>query len=516
MLGNALAQTCPPVEERDAEVLVFGAGVTGITTARALYDNGLTDVLVLEAEDHIGGRINNTMFGGVQIELGANWIQEVNRKRDSNPIWTIAHSTNICPTIFTSSTPLANTISNYSNYEAFDERKNVTLSFQTARKAAFKALESAEDYSIQLQLDGANDVNMRVALDKFGWTPSNPTEDVADWYNFDFCYGEEPENTSLFVAYPAMDKYDFGDSDYFVTDQRGFSKVVECIAEGLPKDSIRLGHTVNNISYNDDCVCASVTKSDGTERRMCGTYGVATFSVGVLKDFVKKSMFDPQLSTSKLDFLNSIRMAYYLKIFVSFPKTFWNTKVEYIFRSDAQRGRYPLIQPLNLLPGNPNIIMVTVTEDEAVRISNQDKSTTTMEIMEVLRGVYGDDIPEPNDILVPTWINSPFYQGMFSDAAFGLTIKGRERFKEPEGNLYLSGEGNLVGDNGYVHSGYCSGMETSSAILQAIGRPINGSNLPSCPLAAAPVSTDGAARGALSLMLITATAAIVVVAGMPF
>ena len=75
ILDHVLAQTCPPVEERDAEVLVFGAGVTGITTARALYDNGLTSVLVLEAGDHIGGRMRNVEFGGVQVELGANWIQ---------------------------------------------------------------------------------------------------------------------------------------------------------------------------------------------------------------------------------------------------------------------------------------------------------------------------------------------------------------------------------------------------------------------------------------------------------
>ena len=490
MLGNALVQTCPPVEERDAEVLVFGAGVTGVTTARALYDNGLTKVLVLEAEDRIGGRIKNIEFGGVQVELGANWIHKVdvnmeNREND-HPIWTIAHSTNICPKTFTSSLETEKT--DFSNYEAYDENgNNDAEAFGMASKKVYDKVMpkgKLEEYSRMLQSNGNADITVREALIKKGWKPSNPTEYVAEWYNFDFSYAENPDKTSLFGVYPDKNNnYDFSsETNFFVTDPRGYSSVVDCIAEGLPKDSIRLGHTVNSISYNDDCVCASVTKSDGRERTMCGTYGVATFSVGVLKDFVNKSLFDPQLSAGKLNFIHSISMAYHLKIFVSFPKAFWNTNKQFIVRSDAQRGRYPLIQPLNLLPNNPiaNIILMTVTEDEAVRISNQDKSTTTMEIMGVLRRIYGNDIPKPNEIMVPTWINDPLYRGMYSNTAIGLAVEDHQAFKKAEMKLYFSGEANIVGENGYVHSGYCSGMETSEAILKDTERPTDGSNLPSC------------------------------------
>ena len=479
----AAQPTCPPVEERDAEVLVFGAGATGITVARALYDNGLTNVLVLEAADRIGGRVRNVEFEGVQVELGANWITVQLAAPENNPIWTIARSTNVCPMIFTSSNPLETVLSNYDNYQAFDENGNIaTRAYTMARDAVYEALLSAKSYSMQLQSSGDDDITVRAALENFGWNPSTPIEDVAEWFNFDFYIAETPDVTSLFVLFPDVNNYEFNEeNDYFVTDQRGFSSVVDCIAEGFPEGNIRLEHTINSISHSDDCVCASVT-SDGTERTMCGTYGVATFSVGVLQDFARRSLFDPQLSTSKQDFINSIRMGYYLKIFVSFPETFWNTSVEYIYRSDDKQGRYALIQPLNLLPGNPNMIVVTATEDEAVRISSQDVNTTKLEIMEVLRGIYGDDIPEIDNILVPTWINDPLYLGMFSSAPYLLTLEDHIRFSEPEGNLFLSGEANLVGENGYVHSAYCSGMETSGAILRATGRSTDRGNLPTCPL----------------------------------
>ena len=42
------------------DVLILGAGIAGISAARALEVNGVTDFLVLEATDRVGGRINTT------------------------------------------------------------------------------------------------------------------------------------------------------------------------------------------------------------------------------------------------------------------------------------------------------------------------------------------------------------------------------------------------------------------------------------------------------------------------
>ena len=52
------------------DVLILGAGITGITAARTLEVNGITNFLVLEATDRIGGRIRE--YDGTSIEVGAN------------------------------------------------------------------------------------------------------------------------------------------------------------------------------------------------------------------------------------------------------------------------------------------------------------------------------------------------------------------------------------------------------------------------------------------------------------
>ena len=55
-----------------ARVLVLGAGLAGIACARVLVDGGVTDVLVLEGQGRVGGRVACQRFAGHVVELGAN------------------------------------------------------------------------------------------------------------------------------------------------------------------------------------------------------------------------------------------------------------------------------------------------------------------------------------------------------------------------------------------------------------------------------------------------------------
>uniref|UniRef100_A0A1X7TEP1 Amine oxidase domain-containing protein n=1 Tax=Amphimedon queenslandica TaxID=400682 RepID=A0A1X7TEP1_AMPQE len=64
---GVLSMECPA--QKDAEVLILGAGMAGITAARTLHDSGITNIKILEANsERIGGRIRNVSFMGVQVE----------------------------------------------------------------------------------------------------------------------------------------------------------------------------------------------------------------------------------------------------------------------------------------------------------------------------------------------------------------------------------------------------------------------------------------------------------------
>lgn len=57
----------------ESKVMIVGAGAAGIAAASTLISHGFKHVLLLEAENRIGGRIHTIPFGANVLDLGAQW-----------------------------------------------------------------------------------------------------------------------------------------------------------------------------------------------------------------------------------------------------------------------------------------------------------------------------------------------------------------------------------------------------------------------------------------------------------
>lgn len=67
----------------------------------------------------------------------------------------------------------------------------------------------------------------------------------------------------------------------------------------------------------------------------------------------------------------------------------------------------------NAYPGS-NMLVVTLTNEESKRVEAQSDEETMREAMEVLRNMFGPEIPDASDILVPRWWNNPYQRGSYS------------------------------------------------------------------------------------------------------
>ena len=78
----------------EVDVLILGAGLSGITAGHHLQNNGFTNFLILEAQDYVGGRIKQVKFGNVTVGEGGNWIHYV-EEGDDNPLLGFANEINL-------------------------------------------------------------------------------------------------------------------------------------------------------------------------------------------------------------------------------------------------------------------------------------------------------------------------------------------------------------------------------------------------------------------------------------
>ena len=68
------------------DLMNFPNGTAGIASGAKLLENGINNIILLEAEDRIGGRIHTVSFGENNIDLGAQWCHG----RENNIVYQMA------------------------------------------------------------------------------------------------------------------------------------------------------------------------------------------------------------------------------------------------------------------------------------------------------------------------------------------------------------------------------------------------------------------------------------------
>lgn len=248
-------------ECRKTKVAILGAGVAGITAAQALVNASVTDFVIVERNDYIGGRVKHTEFGKkadgtpYTVELGANWVQGLGTEGGpENPIWTLAKKYG-----------LENTFSNYSSIKTYDEGGAADFgSLFDDMDAAYSIAEQDAGYVLTENLQ---DTSMRAAFSLAGWKPKKDMHEQAiEWWYWDWETAYPPEQSGFLYGVTGYNLtfYQWSDENNFVIDQRGFNAFIigeanEFLMENDPR--LMLNTMVKSIAYGPQGV--NVTFDDG-------------------------------------------------------------------------------------------------------------------------------------------------------------------------------------------------------------------------------------------------------------
>ena len=412
-------------------VLIIGAGISGLAAAKKLEDNGFT-VIVLEAQEKIGGRLRTDRSMGIAFDEGASWIHGPN----GNPITKLASQAG-ANTYLTDDDNLAVFDNNGTAYsDAFLDSQYTQ--FENALNAVRRAGTKRQSFQTIFNSLYPTQANNRL------WKYM-----LSAYLEFDT--GGDISKLSSKHFY---DDEAFSGKDVIVIN--GYDKVANFLGQGL---DVRLNSSVTEINYNET---KSLVNVNGNSIE--ADYVIVSVPLGVLKN--NSIAFKPSLPASKLSAIQNIQMGNVNKFLFIWKKPFWDTNIQYIGYTPETKGKFNyLMNMMKFLP-TTNGLMTFAFGDYATVTETMSDNQIINEVMAQLKTIYGNSIPNPTNMLRTKWGQNINTFGAYSFATNRTTSADFDTMAtEINHKLFFAGEHTERDYRGTVHGAYLSGIREADKII---------------------------------------------------
>lgn len=466
---------------RQPRIVVIGAGLAGLSATRALLEHGFTDVTILEAADHIGGRVLSVPNGNSTLELGATWIHGAN----GNPVYHLAEDNGLLERTTDEEKSVGRislyTKSGVAHYQTNAGKripKDLVEEFSDLYSEVYELTQDFFQSGKPVCAESQNSVGIftrdvvrkRIMLDP---DDSESTKKLKLSMLQQYLKVESCESSS-----PSMDEVslsEFGEwtaipGAHHVIPE-GFMKIVELLAQEIPSNTITLNKPVRCIHWNYSADRQEVITNQNdnhNENNRCqpqdtfslgpaisvecedeewipADHVIITASLGVLKKN-HEAMFSPALPEDKVLAIEKLGISTTNKIFLEFAEPFWSPEcnsIQFVWEDEAHLEQlvYPEEQWYRkicsfdvLYPPERYGYMLSgwICGQEALYMERCDDETVAETCTELLRRFTGNpDIPKPLRILRSSWGSNPYIRGSYSFTRVGSSGGDCERLAMP-------------------------------------------------------------------------------------
>lgn len=302
---------------KTARIIVIGAGPSGIAAATRLLEAGFTNVVILEAENRIGGRIYTVPFADNVVDLGAQWCHG----EKNNVIYEMVQNLNM----------LERTEDYYNDYKCVRSNGEVVDSdlADKLKRIAFNSIPER-----QTELVGYEGSLGAYITEKY-WQeveklkiPVNQINVVKEFLeNFkQFECSVEASDTLFEVSGKGHLEYWLCEGELLLNwKNKGFVSFLQLLMKskatddlGILKNRVLFNKRVERIQWQHKenikltCWSGEIIEAD---------HVICTVSLGVLKENHQK-MFEPALPVEKLRAIQGLKLGTVNKFFMEFAEAF--------------------------------------------------------------------------------------------------------------------------------------------------------------------------------------------------
>ena len=450
-------------DRRMYDVIVIGAGVAGLEAAHELDSKGM-DVVLLEARDRVGGRLNTYHFSDVGLDLGGTWIHGYNASGtdDQNPIYKIAIANHIRVIPTTDDTTELRYSSGLS--ETSDEIDGIVKDFGEY----VGELISSGKYGI----DGLKNYSVKDVMANYT-IAKNVTKEKRALYDFVMTYDSEFDQAGdaneISGNAPTATQYFNNLTSIEVIFPEGYNQITNCLAGGL---DIRHA-TVKSVNYTNPSIVVSTDRGNFEAK-----YVVSTLPLGVLKN--NPDIFYPTFNQPKIDAIHKLKMGTFDKTYLIFNDVIpFLNDTDWIIRmvNKTDNNAYGSAGQFFFSMYNDihkPVILAFSFGSSAKKLETKSDAMIQNETMAALREIYPNEtIPEPR-IIQTRWAMDPLSGGSYSFIPTNSSKYEMDELAKPiDGKLFFAGEATNWHYYGTVHGAYISGYRAAQEILKADNKAVD-------------------------------------------